>query len=61
MKRIVWRDYDKESCVYVPRCSHCGRFKKNLKQHWFFTGLYCIACIQDVLYDNARRLSEIQK
>ena len=59
MKRSVWRIVDKKDVVYVPRCSCCGRFKDELRAHWFFTGLYCIACIQDRLYDNARIIGEI--
>ena len=42
--------------VYLPRCGKCGSWRKEeeLRQHWFFNGLYCVSCIQDVLYDNAR-------
>lgn len=57
--RSVWRDAD-STTPYVPRCSICGKFKEVLKRHWFFTGLYCIGCIQDILYDDARTLEEIQ-
>ena len=56
--RTVWRDADLDT--YVPRCGSCGKFKKLLKQHWFFSGIYCIECIQDILYDNARTLEEIK-
>lgn len=59
-KRTVWRIVDKDSHEYVPRCSNCGYFKKELRMHWFFTGLYCVACINDVLYDNARNLEEVK-
>ena len=55
----VWRDY-KQDDVYVARCSHCGKFRKDLKIHWFFTGTYCIGCIQDVLWDNCRIMEEMK-
>ena len=29
--------------------------------HWFFRGMYCLACIQDVLYDDARRYDEVYR
>lgn len=57
--RSIWRDAVIDDLPYVPRCSCCGKYKKKLKVHWFFTGLYCIACIQDVLYDNCRTVDEI--
>lgn len=60
LTRKVWRDVLAEDHDYVPRCSRCGYFKKKFKMHWFFTGIYCIACIQDVLYDDARTLEEIK-
>ena len=59
MKRAVWRIIKKDEHNYVPRCSACGRFKEELREHWFFTGLYCIGCIQDRLYDNVRIIGEI--
>ena len=59
MTRAVWRDAEKDT-PYVPRCSRCGYFKKTLKRHWFFTGMYCIACIQDVLWDNTRTMEEMK-
>lgn len=59
-KRSVWRDVSDDT-VYVPRCSVCGKWKTALKAHWFFTGVYCVGCIQDILYDDARTLSEVQK
>ena len=59
MKRTIWRDAPEET-KYVRRCSWCGKFKKKLKEHWFFTGLYCVSCVQDVLYDNARTLEEMR-
>ena len=59
-KRTVWRDLGKDE-EYVPRCSFCGKYKKLLKVHWFFTGVYCIACVQDVLYNNVRNIAEINK
>lgn len=58
--RRIWRKHS-EDTIYVPRCSRCGYFKREFMQHWFFTGLYCVACIQDVLYDNARTMKEIEK
>jgi ribosomal protein L34E len=59
MKRTVWHEYDKNG-EYVPRCSFCGRFKSKLHVHWFFTGVYCVSCVQDVLYDNARTIGEMK-
>ena len=49
--------------VYVPRCSKCGRFKdqKKLYTHWFFTGVNCVSCVQDRLYNNARTIKKISK
>ena len=61
VNRSVWRDADLETCPYVARCSKCGRYKKVLKRHWFFTGMYCVQCVQEVLYDNARNFEEIEK
>ena len=59
-RKGVWRTVDKDEHGYVPRCSWCGYFKKELKTHWFFTGLYCVRCIQAVLYDNCRTVDEIE-
>jgi ribosomal protein L34E len=59
VKRSVWRIVKKDEVIYVPRCSSCGKFRKGLRAHWFFTGLYCIECIQDRLYDNARIMREM--
>ena len=58
-RRSVWRDADLRFTQYVPRCSKCGKFKKEFKEHWFFRGLYCIECIQDILYDNTRTIMEL--
>jgi late competence protein required for DNA uptake (superfamily II DNA/RNA helicase) len=58
-RRTVWREANREEHRYVPRCSRCGYFKSKLHMHWFFTGLYCQACIQDVLYDNCRNMEEL--
>lgn len=58
-KRSVWRDANPDDCYYVPRCSNCGRFRSDLKEHWFFTGMYCVPCIQDRLYDNGRTIKEL--
>ena len=58
--RTVWRDYDKvRDDVFVPRCGKCGKYRSDLKVHWFFRGPYCVGCIQDILYDNARNIGEI--
>lgn len=59
----VWRKLERgtNDTQYVFRCSKCGKFRKSLWKHWFFTGLYCIACIQDILYDNARKIEEIER
>jgi hypothetical protein len=51
-KRSVWRDLDRKNTQYVPRCSKCGGFKEDLKEHWFFTGIYCVLCIRYTLYDD---------
>lgn len=61
MIRTVWRVFDKkkESTPYVPRCSKCGTFKEDLHIHWFFTGMYCRACIQYVLYCDFRTIEDI--
>lgn len=56
----IWTIIDKEESHYVHRCSVCGYFKKELRAHWFFTGLYCRACIQDLLYNNARTIEEVK-
>lgn len=47
---------------FVPRCGFCGKYRKEdyLRHHWFFNGVYCLECIQDVLYDNARTIGEIK-
>ena len=52
-ERVVWRDADKNG-IYVPRCSRCGGFKEDLKEHWFYTGLYCVLCIRYTLYDDTK-------
>ena len=49
-----------EHC-YVPRCSKCGKFRHELRIHWFFTGLYCLPCIQGILYDNRRNILEVSR
>ena len=59
MKRAVWRDASNDT-MYVPRCSICGKWRRDLKTHWFFTGIYCVGCIQDILYDNCRTLEEMK-
>lgn len=55
----IWRVVHDGDTDYVHRCSHCGKYWKELRAHWFFTGLYCIACIQDILYCNLRRIDEV--
>ena len=61
--RSVWRDFDASKDAYVGRCGKCGKYQRKpgfLKIHWFFNGVYCVGCIQDILYDNARTLEEIK-
>lgn len=58
--RSIWTVVKKEEHEYVPRCSVCGYFKKELRMHWFFTGIYCLACIQDILWDNSRTEEEMK-
>ena len=59
-KRSVWLEFD--DTYFEPRCGRCGRWKKKeeLREHWFFKGVYCLTCIIDVLYDNCRNLEEIR-
>lgn len=57
----IWRDADLDNTIYVPRCSNCGRFKGTLKVHWFFTGMYCIDCIEENLYGGYRSYSEVKR
>ena len=60
-ERTVWRPVDESDYAYVPRCSICGTFKKeDLNRHWFFTGIYCIGCIQDILWDDTRTMEEMK-
>ena len=58
----VWRNYDKkrDDVPYVPRCSYCGGFREPLHMHWFFTGMYCRACIQYVLYGDERTIEDMK-
>ena len=58
MTRSIWIDYRAD--VYRDRCGFCGKFKEKMKEHWFFSGVYCVSCIQDVLYDDARTLEEMK-
>ena len=58
-KPVVWREVDPNDCIYVARCSFCGAFKRKLLKHWFYTGIYCFGCVQDVLYHNVRTVKEI--
>ena len=59
----VWIDFaiSRFASVYVPRCSRCGKYRDNLKSHWFFTGVYCVDCIQGVLYGGHRRVKEMNR
>jgi len=50
----VWRSVDKRLTAYVPRCSKCGGFKEDLKEHWFYSGIYCVDCIRYTLYDDTK-------
>ena len=58
-ERTVWRVVHEDETIYVQRCSRCGYFRKELRTHWFFTGLYCVGCIQNILYDDARTIEEL--
>ncbi len=58
--RNVWTMAEVDD-IYEPRCSFCGKYRRRLMFHWFFTGLYCINCIHEVLYDDARSLNDIMK
>ena len=57
--RPIWRDADP---VYVRRCGRCGFYVPDgdLKEHWFFSGVYCVRCIQEVLYDDIRTVEEMK-
>lgn len=59
--RSVWTVVHPTDSHYVPRCSFCGKFRKELRMHWFFTGLYCRNCIQEVLWNDVRNFKEMQK
>ena len=57
---MIWTVIKREHTgLYEPRCSRCGRYPLKLLKHWFFSGLYCHGCVQDVLYDNMRNIKEI--
>ena len=59
-ERTIWRDVEiTDDEGYVHRCSFCGKIKKKLKAHWFFTGLYCMNCILEVLWNDTRSWKEI--
>ena len=51
-ERTIWSNVDRENTRYVCRCSRCGDYKETLKEHWFFTGMYCVDCIRYSLYDD---------
>ena len=55
----VWRVVAPDEHCYVPRCTCCGRFKGTLRMHWFFTGLYCVDCIEENLYGGYRSVKEM--
>ena len=58
--RPVWRNWEAaKDHLYVKRCSKCGGFKEGLYIHWFFTGAYCRACIQYVLYCDFRTVEDL--
>lgn len=60
----IWSDFEPRTATYVGRCSICGKYQKKegfLKVHWFFNGVYCVGCIQDILYNNARNITEVDK
>ena len=59
MKRTVWYDVTNDD-EYVKRCGFCGKYKEELKQHWFFSGVYCVSCIVDCLWGNVRSLEEMK-
>ena len=56
MTRKIWVD---ARDIMVKRCSFCGKYRNAVKEHWFFKGVYCVSCIQDVLWDNARTMEEM--
>jgi hypothetical protein len=58
--KTVWIKKVDGDGVYVPRCSHCGKFGKELRAHWFFTGLYCYHCIVDVLWGGYKKLEDFK-
>ena len=59
-KRSIWL---RKSPYYEDRCGRCGKYKdeEDLREHWFFSGVYCITCILCVLYDNCRSEKEMEK
>ena len=62
-RRKVWTDFSPRTSEYVGRCSFCGKYSKKegwLKIHWFFNGVYCVNCIQEVLYNDVRTLEEMK-
>ena len=58
--RSVWTIVDPDDSVYIHRCSFCGYRRKELREHWFFTGLYCRGCIQEVLWNDVRTFKEME-
>ena len=56
--KAVWLRVD--TTYFEPRCGRCGKYKDEdeLREHWFFKGIYCLTCIIDVLYDNRYNLEE---
>lgn len=58
--RTVWMKPNLD--YFEPRCGRCGKYRKEdeLREHWFFNGIYCLTCIIDVLYSNVRSLREMK-
>lgn len=59
-KRTVWLIPNLD--IFEPRCGRCGKYKdkEDLREHWFFNGIYCVTCIIDILYGNVRTLEEMK-
>ena len=57
--RKMTRDEIMEETCYVPRCTYCGKYPRELWKHWFFAGHYCVGCLQDVFAANCRTVHEL--